>query len=278
MQSSQTDPPGTFLLDGSVSARNACLPWAPNSSKKALITLCNTSGQTLGFKILTNAPSRWCVRPVSGLLSPGARTEVSLALMAVARSPADLQSESDDRHLLLSMPVELNDHQDPRSDSSLHEESALSTEQLRVCIARLRPTHPGVSQIRLSLGAPASTEFVGSAVADAAGPKSGKQISASTQPPASPLNLSDAAGDPGSSGGPMTHVQTLVRCTLDELGPWWPSRPDHRHPASSPSPRSSYGRFKWKVYDIIFALLLLRLGRRCRPIEWLRRWLRELDA
>ena len=36
--------------------------------------------------------------------------------------------------------------------------------------------------------------------------------------------------------------------------------------------------FKWKLYDVAFALLLLSLGRRFGPVGGLRRWLRELDA
>ena len=232
----------TFALGTETTAIDASVPWAstdpPNS--KALLALRNVGEETLGFKILTNAPQRWSVRPAFGLLLPGDTAEVTLALMA------DMRSESEDRHLVLSVPLGA-------------EEAALLAEQRkaneRVSIERLSPTNPGVSQIRLTLGTPptASGEAAGSTKGLAAEARS--SIAVAQNPP---QHLSDPAA--GGADDPrawlVTLAQTFVRTALDEVSPW----------------------FKWKVYDIIFALLLLRLGRRFRPIRWLQRWLRELDA
>ena len=224
-----------FKLGTAATAVDASLPWCAPDRSKALLTLLNGSAETLGFKILTNAPQRWSVRPAFGLLRPGASAEVTLALTA------DAQADSEDRHLVLSVPLGA-------------EEVALLAKQReaneRVSIERLSPTNPTVSQIRLALAQGAGGEAAEGSAADAA---AGSSIAVAPPRHLAPTAAADAGGP---RGGLVALVQAFLRSTFDEVEPW----------------------FKWKMYDILFALLLLRLGRRYRPIRWLQNWLRELDA
>lgn len=61
------------------------------------------SGERVAFKVMTNAPKRYRVKPTSGVLHPGEFAEVSLILSAQAG--AQTPDWSKDKFLVKSVPV-----------------------------------------------------------------------------------------------------------------------------------------------------------------------------
>ena len=68
------------------------------------IALILSNGTSLHhcFKLKTNAPRRWSVRPNGGVLAPGETAALSIK---VIRTSADFRGIEDDRHLIVSVPV-----------------------------------------------------------------------------------------------------------------------------------------------------------------------------
>ena len=82
-----------------------------------LIDLSNPTSSFHCFKLKTNAPRRWSVRPNGGVLAPGETATLSIRFILRAQ---DLRGLEDDRHLIVSAPVSAEDAAALREQRELH--------------------------------------------------------------------------------------------------------------------------------------------------------------
>lgn len=54
------------------------------------LTLQNTTGDRVAFKVKTTSPKKYCVRPSNGLVEPNASKDVQVILQAQREMPANL--------------------------------------------------------------------------------------------------------------------------------------------------------------------------------------------
>jgi hypothetical protein len=258
------------------------------------LRLVNGSDVVLGYKAKTNAPRRWLVRPNSGVIEPGASFAVDLSLLSPLVTGAeiadrragmlDVRSIADDRFLLISAPVSPEEaavlrerradgaradcpslHQDhpaaslsrlavrlmlrpppvapsPRSRSlsvsSAHSSPAPPSPQLPPTLPDVvvhSECAPSVSERVESISSP---QFAGDAGVTAEALKDG--YTPFDEPPADRASEATSEG-PSTLGG---RVLALLGWPFDELAPW----------------------FKWKLFDVCWALALLLLARRMRCV------------
>ncbi len=122
------------------------LNWQP-SSTVAWVRLRNACTETLVFKVLTNAPRRWTVRPNSLAIRPGVSVDVSLSIAAGAAG----EDASEDRHLILYVPV--------TAEEAARVAEARRTKRPRegAPIERLQQGNDGVGHVRITLGGGCAT-------------------------------------------------------------------------------------------------------------------------
>jgi len=263
----------------------------------ATLRLVNGGDRPLGYKAKTNTPRRWLVRPNSGVIEPGSSLSVIFTLLSpLAESGQnragliDARSLSDDRFLLISAPVSPDEAAALRcrADGSradvacLHEEHASSSLSWISVRLFLRPP-PIDSPLRSPTSAasaspvpvqppppclvpPMTPEFSGLSVAQqisriqTAHPhgerNGGVKVEGSGGGAYTPYSDQESDGSSDSSAdGPTTlagKLLTLLLSPLDELEPW----------------------FKWKVFDILWAVGLLLLAKR---VKWVARLQKALD-
>lgn len=283
------------------------------------IALILSNGTSLHhcFKLKTNAPRRWSVRPNGGVLAPGETAALSIK---VIRTSADFRGIEDDRHLIVSVPVS------PAEAVALREQRAAAP---RTSPARPDVSEPGASRTHItprfaSLPVPVPSEAAtaGTAASSPAAPPGSTMYSPMPSPmggalPGSPtvdyrrpfssvanqVSAIDVRRQPTSNGaahvnGGAAHgssstparaggekaagcgdgdgddedrsgllgkllgirardgllgklLGTIFSAIGEEFAPW----------------------LSWKVYDVLFAVLMLYLGRR---LAWVRR-ARELE-
>ncbi len=93
------------------------------------LVLSNGTASHHCFKLKTNAPRRWSVRPNGGVLAPGETAALSIKVM---RNSPDFRGIEDDRHLIVSVPVS------PAEAAALREQ--------RAAAPRTSPTRPDVNE------------------------------------------------------------------------------------------------------------------------------------
>ncbi|XP_078448111.1 plant VAMP (vesicle-associated membrane protein) family protein [Wolffia australiana] len=75
-----------------------------NKLSSCTMQLTNKTDQYVAFKIKTTNPKRYCVRPNSGIVSPGMTSEITVTMQAQKEMPPDLQCK--DKFLVQSVVVE----------------------------------------------------------------------------------------------------------------------------------------------------------------------------
>lgn len=296
---------------------------------RIVVRLLNDSLMAQAFKVKTNGPRRWSVKPNGGVLSAGECAEVTFKLIAQSNLDTAAATTEFDRHLILSAPVDsLNAArlrqqrlQSPRSSLDTPTLETPSVSQLRItpifgssghhADAMLTPVAapppaPGFMPVQHSVVPP--TEAAVAAVAASQPmlspfvspmsspllpnePPSAEVVAAPTPPqlpPQTPMQKQQsvaervaaldrrlaplaqrsklngshvAAPDDASEGGSsdarrvasgrrstlVGYLLSLLNRGSDELLPW----------------------LSWKIFDILFALLLLRLSKRFRCLRQL---------
>lgn len=246
------------------------------------VRLHNESEMDVGFKAMTNSPRHWSVRPNGGVVEPHGLVDVQLTALA-----GSLEALASDRHLILSASLK------PEEAARLR---ALRSKNVRSSLELLVPENPQVSQVRLTprVHVPAAltplaeepcllpetcvSACTSPAVYSESGASPGNPVTASAAVPGDSLPLSVAErvvelqklACHNSSAAPLTGArrvsdhgplcaeevgsreregdgarQWLVDLLFDEISPW----------------------FKWKVYDVLWALLLLLLARRFKCVR-----------
>ena len=105
------------------------------------LELCNESSQHQVFKLKTNAPGRWFVKPNGGIIAPGEKAYLSIR---VAQRD-NMRGVEDDRHLVLSAPIsaaeaeEIRGHRESQPRSSPHKPRADDPD---ASLLRVTPSFP----------------------------------------------------------------------------------------------------------------------------------------
>eukprot|EP00900_Chrysochromulina_parva_P000750 jgi/Chrpa1/10676/Chrysochromulina_OHIO_Genome00006316-RA len=290
------------------------------------IALILSNGTSLHhcFKLKTNAPRRWSVRPNGGVLAPGETAALSIK---VIRTSADFRGIEDDRHLIVSVPVS------PAEAVTLREQRAAAP---RTSPARPDVSEPGASRTHITprfatlpVPLPSEAATAGTAASSPAAPPGSTMYSPLPSPmvgalPGSPavdyrrpfssvanqVSAIDVRRHPTSNGahhhgaahmnGGSAHGSgsTPARAGGEEAagGGAGGGDGDGDHEDRSGllgkllGVRAGDGRLgkllktispifsaigeefapwlSWKVYDVLFAVLMLYLGRR---LAWVRR-------
>lgn len=291
-----------------------------------VITLSNQSSAHQVFKLKTNAPRRWSVRPNGGILAPGATAIVSIKVIRRA-TDSMLIGIQDDRHLIVSAPVSADDatvlrnqrEQQPRI-SQLRpdaDEPGASCTHVTPRFASLPPHSPGATSVGTAtpplsasgaMLSPATPSLASTPVdattlasppvdANSHGSVADKVAAIEVSFPAMPQEQLSAASsgrqqfardnegsDDGSSppwlgrDGLLRKLLSCLAAVGDEFTPWLSCvdpvdcfaallcSPPHRLVSRlttlvRPCLRS------WKAYDMLFAILMLYLGRRFERVK-----------
>lgn len=264
------------------------------------LTLRNPTSEPRVFKCKTTAPRRWSVRPNGGVLDPGESVVLSVrVVLRTTQQQHHLDGIEDDRHLILNVAVTpdeavaLRERRESSPRSSLV--AALQPDSPGVGLLRLTPafeelpvsdgTGPAPQQSGLTSPSGLSTQTMQSpmqspmpspavssasptapasaavddrhrgSVADRVAELDRKYAPPAAAPAHGAGSLRDgASGEEGSGGegggGGTTSVVvrsilSALEALLEEFSPW----------------------LSWKVYDVLFAVFLLLLGRR---VKWIR--------
>eukprot|EP00164_Ancoracysta_twista_P006555 GFYU01009145.1.p1 GENE.GFYU01009145.1~~GFYU01009145.1.p1 ORF type:complete len:249 (-),score=53.82 GFYU01009145.1:230-976(-) len=90
------------------------------------LEILNTGSKSLGFKVKTTAPRRYCVRPNQGLVEAGAKLQVSIVLQAFKELPEDIKCK--DKFLVQGFFV---DNDADASDPATLQKATLMDQKLK---------------------------------------------------------------------------------------------------------------------------------------------------
>ncbi|KAF8380484.1 hypothetical protein HHK36_027971 [Tetracentron sinense] len=76
-------------------------PFELNKQSSCSLQLTNKSDQYVAFKVKTTNPKKYCVRPNTGIVSPGTTCDVTVTMQAQNEAPPDMHSK--DKFLLQSV-------------------------------------------------------------------------------------------------------------------------------------------------------------------------------
>jgi hypothetical protein len=303
----------TQLVDLSEEARAWDLVSRCEAPEYAIVVaLRNIGAAPQAFKCKTNAPRRWSVRPNGGVVEPGETVEVCIRVMQRASALAGIEDDrhlilsapvsEHDAARLRELRDSNNLHSEtpgvsqtrltptfaslPDRDETRH--GSPSASALVASDTMLSPTTAaGFASPRAVVEAPTRHTSVADQVAELDRKYSVPALNGRPPRPSTPVSDSgsDATSDAwDGGGGALALLRRLLRRLLssarDEFSAWLSCaralaararlRARHAPTAARPALR----RRRWKVYDILWALALLLLGRR---LKWVRDAQEALD-
>eukprot|EP00250_Pteridium_aquilinum_P027263 c3454_g1_i1 orf=320-1042(+) len=104
------------------------------------LQLLNTSDNYVAFKVKTTSPKKYCVRPNTGLVLPGASCDITVTMQAQREAPPDMQCK--DKFLVQSVVVKEGFEEQDISPDLFNKEPGKEVSETKLRVVYISPPQP----------------------------------------------------------------------------------------------------------------------------------------